>query len=66
MSHTEPLQLRTMASSLDQMVHARDLSELKEVGAWLAEEVTPNERTAKFLRACYECRQEELKCSTDT
>ena len=61
MSHTEPLQLRTIASVLDQMVHARDESDLKELGAWVANDVKPNERTVKFLRACYECRQEELK-----
>lgn len=60
MRHTEPLQLRTLASVLDQMVHARDQSDLKEIGDWIGGELKPNERTAKFLRACYDCRQTEL------
>lgn len=62
MSHTEPLQLRTLASVLDQMVHARDERELGEIGTWIAR-LEPNERTRKFLAACYECRREEMKCS---
>lgn len=65
MSDREPLQLRTIASVLDQMVHARDQSDLREIGEWIGGELQPNERTRKFLKACYECRQEEL-CKTDT
>lgn len=60
MRHTEPLQLRTLASVLDQMVHARDESDLREIGTWIGEVLQPNERTKKFLKACYECRQTEL------
>lgn len=61
MSHVEPLQLRTLASVAYEIVKARDLAELREIGNWIGGELEPNERTKKFLRACYECREEELK-----
>jgi hypothetical protein len=54
------IQLRTIASVADRLVHCRDRAELRAEGARIKNEVQPDDETRTLLAVLHEARKAEL------